>query len=237
MKDQDQRPMNCDRVRQEIPALLYGELEPEVKEAVEQHLDSCTACSAERDKHRQTMLLLDRWPVAEPPAMPEFPLPRAASQQPVRAGVLRLLRPVIFGAAAAVLMFGALMLVVADARYADGRLVVTLGQGSVPTDHTSKVAPSHTASAQMREIAQFECDRRIEGMLELLGGRLDELDRRHERNRQLLARAVDVQRERDRLQQQSAMEGLARGFGQEIHTLIESGGVIPASYIQRQRRD
>lgn len=235
--------MNCDEVRNEQPALLYGELEPGVREAVERHLVSCSACRAERDAHLRTMRLLNQWPEAEPPAAAASPVPREVSHALPPAGIFRFLRPIAFGAAAAAVLFGVLVLVGGEVRYAEGRLVVALGGGPGPDGQPATWVPA----AQVRELAGTECDRRIEGLLGLLREEFDEFNRRQERNRLLLAGAVDVQREQDRRLQWAALQALARGLGEdsakqqraigELYSMIGSGEVNPASYIEPQRRD
>jgi hypothetical protein len=249
MNERDDRSMNCDEVRGELPGLLYGELDAETRAAVERHLDSCPACRAEREAHQQTASLLDRWPEPEPPMMPPILAtpPPAIVGGPGPSRVYRLLAPLAIGAAAAAVLFGVFVLFCADARYSDGQLTVTFGRGSPAEDRPATPVWDDETALQVRDLARAECDSRIEWLLGLLGEELHELNVRHERNQVMLARAVDQQRERDRRMQTAALESLARGLtlhsdrqGQAIarmYDMMEAGGVVPASYIEPQGKE
>lgn len=52
--------MKCTEVIEQIPLYAYGELDPEIEEAVESHLAACAACQAEFAKQRSFMEVLDR---------------------------------------------------------------------------------------------------------------------------------------------------------------------------------
>lgn len=54
--------MKCEDVVRELPLYGYGELLPETEERVESHLAGCPACSAEMDRHKAFLDLLDRRP-------------------------------------------------------------------------------------------------------------------------------------------------------------------------------
>ncbi|MHC4393467.1 MAG: anti-sigma factor family protein, partial [Planctomycetota bacterium] len=59
----------CDRPKEELTLYVYeGELNPEERAAVEQHLQGCAACRAEVDELRSVMNDLDIWAVPEPPS-------------------------------------------------------------------------------------------------------------------------------------------------------------------------
>lgn len=50
--------MTCDRFREQIPLLLYGELSFDEEEKLEQHLAACPACAAERQRCEKLSALL-----------------------------------------------------------------------------------------------------------------------------------------------------------------------------------
>jgi hypothetical protein len=52
--------MNCDEVTKALPLYYYGELEGEVEEGVEDHLQSCASCQAELERQRALAAALDR---------------------------------------------------------------------------------------------------------------------------------------------------------------------------------
>ncbi len=247
MNDQMNTSPSCDEVRQEIAALLYGELEAEMRAAVERHLDGCPSCRAEHAQQRQTMALLDHW---LEPALPESPVAGVTKPEPAFPGrmrVFRLLRPLAYGAAAAVVLFGLLILLGAEARYRDGQITLTLGRGAPQADRHLDLLSDTQGAVQVRRLAGEECDQRIEELVGLLAEEFAELNRRQEQRQVLLARALDVQRARDRDTQMAALEVLARGVGRDsarqrraignIYDLMDAGGVVPASHVEPQRKD
>ena len=52
--------MNCESVVKLIPLYFYGELPPEEEDRVEQHLDTCVACSRQAERQRAIAAALDR---------------------------------------------------------------------------------------------------------------------------------------------------------------------------------
>jgi hypothetical protein len=64
--------MTCDSVAKLIPLYFYGELTPDEEDRLEQHLDSCVACTREMDQHRAMTVALDRQqPVVQPGLLEE----------------------------------------------------------------------------------------------------------------------------------------------------------------------
>lgn len=61
--------MNCDTARQDLVLFLYGELTFEQEELLEQHLDSCAECRAERARLEHMGSLLDSSEPALPPGL------------------------------------------------------------------------------------------------------------------------------------------------------------------------
>ena len=129
----DELSPDCGRVRNELPAFLYGELAPDAHAALEQHLDGCVPCREELNALRETQRLLSRW---ETPVVSDDPrqLARAiAAQAGARDTTAVVLRPasprrarlvrwsaLVSGAAAALLF--SLSLLSARASYEGGRL-------------------------------------------------------------------------------------------------------------------
>jgi hypothetical protein len=61
--------MNCDDVIRAIPLYHYGELEPEVEEGVEDHVESCDSCRAALARQKALAVALDRHELAPPPEL------------------------------------------------------------------------------------------------------------------------------------------------------------------------
>jgi hypothetical protein len=59
--------MNCDNVREQLAFLLYGELSFAEEEAVEAHLDGCSACQASLTKARELSAMFDQVAVEPSP--------------------------------------------------------------------------------------------------------------------------------------------------------------------------
>jgi hypothetical protein len=52
--------MNCDTARKSLPLYLYGELDFEQEEALDQHMDGCARCRQELEAERSLHQLMDR---------------------------------------------------------------------------------------------------------------------------------------------------------------------------------
>ena len=122
---------DCGRLRQELAGLLYGELAPDTRLTLEQHLEGCAACRDELAALRDTQKMLARW---ETPALDEDPRVLARSiaaaarlPSPVTARRARLIRwsARFAGAAAAVLVCFSLMH--ARVRFDQGRFELSFG--------------------------------------------------------------------------------------------------------------
>jgi len=50
---------SCDRIQPELPLYCYGEVSPELEEAIEQHLSECNACRTELERQRRFLDVLD----------------------------------------------------------------------------------------------------------------------------------------------------------------------------------
>ena len=101
------RHMDCDEIRRLLVPFADGELEPGLREAVEEHLRSCATC---RQEHEQLVAALEAFLVLGRNAAPRPPrntlaeeIVRKAVARPRRLAASRRLLPV---AAAAVLLLG-----------------------------------------------------------------------------------------------------------------------------------
>jgi hypothetical protein len=61
--------MTCESVTKLIPLYFYGELPPEEEDQLEQHLDTCAACSRQAESQRALDAALDRRGVEPSPAL------------------------------------------------------------------------------------------------------------------------------------------------------------------------
>lgn len=51
--------MTCDKVMEELPLYLYGEVAPDREEEIEAHVHACAGCRQELEKHRRIIAALD----------------------------------------------------------------------------------------------------------------------------------------------------------------------------------
>ncbi len=192
--------MDCESARLELPPLLSDELDTPTKRRVEAHLSACSACRDELEGHRRTVAYLKAWTV-------EAPAREARKLSSRRRRLAAWYRPALVGVAAALLAFVVLGAVGADAKWADGRLTVTLGR---PSDDQSRIEPATAElwTPAIREAVDELFDDRMDELLMALEEDLANFDQRHERRRLILAGAVDRQRNTDWQRVKTAMEVL-----------------------------
>jgi len=191
---------NCDDIRDELAALLYGELPPDQEAAVERHLQNCAPCARILAELRATAGLLAHWSA---PRVVESPSTIAASvaaqaHRPRRRSWLRI------AAAAAILLFASLTVLGSEVRYANGELTVSLRiAGGRPTPVTRANTPVGWEST-VRRIAAEELSTRAEDQER----RLVDWTRTELEARDRLARAFD----RLRTEDQRVVAGLLDNF-------------------------
>ena len=70
MRFESDRTPGCERARLELPALLYGELRSDERDALEGHLATCPACRDELVQLGEGRALLAHWTVPPPASKP-----------------------------------------------------------------------------------------------------------------------------------------------------------------------
>jgi len=184
--------LDCEAVRAELPALLYDEVTEDVRAAIDDHIRACATCCAELDAHRETMRLLDQWsyPAHEFHASVPWMVTSHRSRRVWW-------RPVLVGAAAALIAFTMLNVVGASARYSDGQLTVTLGRGGPysPPEATELRLAEHLPAFQT--VAQRTVDARMGALLEALEADLVEMGLNEDRLWRLAVQAADQRRDED----------------------------------------
>jgi anti-sigma factor RsiW len=157
----------CDKIREALPALLYGDLPPAEETAVRQHLTDCPACRAEHAALRQVRGLLD----AAPPPAVKVDLPRlyqeAARRQERQLRHWRRLACVALAAAAVLLLVFGLKL---EVRLEQHQLVLRWG-APPPVPAPLVVVPQEPPPASAAEV------RVVRDLLHLLAADVEERDR------------------------------------------------------------
>ena len=188
--------MNCAEAREEIVAVLYGELDGVTAKALEQHVEACEGCRGQLELQRRTMRALDRWTLPELSSDLRPPVPTAASA-PLGTSRRqnRWIRSLFLGVAAGLLVFAALALLNARIRVADGKLTVSLRvPGTAEEMGTDAVTPA----------------------LALLEEDIRQLHHRLEWSHVTLARAIQLGREQDASVYGTALQDFARGMAEDV---------------------
>ena len=191
---------DCDDIRDDLAALLYGELPANEEAAVEGHVQDCAPCARLLAELRATEALLARWSA---PRVVENPGTLAASiaaeaRPPRRRGWLRV------ASAAAVLLFVFLTALGSEVRYANGGLTVRLQLPGAHPAPVSRATPPVDLESTVRRIAAEEVATRTDHQER----RLEDWTRAELEARGRLARAFD----RLRAEDQRAVAALLDNF-------------------------
>ncbi len=124
--------MRCGDVIDQLPDLLYDELDAPSRRAVEQHILGCPTCNAERESLQRTMQVLDQWaPVAsadDPQTIARVAAALGRSRNGGRNIQPTFRRSALTGLAAALVAFVGLSLFRAEIRYGEGGMSVSFGR-------------------------------------------------------------------------------------------------------------
>jgi len=189
--------MDCHEVRRETPAYLYDELNGAQRGRLEDHLEGCPACREHVDESRKPLKALDAWTTPGRPADERIAalLVEYADARHRRRRT-RGLWTVLASAAAAVLVFGLLAFLHAEAEVANGR--VRLSFGARPATPAPRV-PARIDETDLRPlvhtVAANTVDVRLQALAEALAELLAERDRVEEARLVRLAGAIEARRD------------------------------------------
>lgn len=172
--------MNCTQARHHLPALIYGDLTPSEKTAVENHLEKCLSCRQEYTALRQTRELLNR--VSAPEALVDVPLL-------YRRAVDRQMRGARFGRRTAVLWCGAAaaLVVIALVCRMEVRLQphqVVLRWSSLPAAQEEPPSPPEARVAKVENHSSTEIEEQLQLLSQLVHALADSAEARNFRQRQ-----------------------------------------------------
>lgn len=125
--------MNCEKVRPDLMETVLSGSEG-MSAALQEHLQSCTACSAELASFQQTMSLLDEWQAPEPSPYFSSRLHSRVREEAARARFSWLAwiqRPMVATAAVALLALGVGLLQIGH--WSPGRVTMAGNDGVVRT--------------------------------------------------------------------------------------------------------
>jgi hypothetical protein len=205
--------MDCNDVRRETPAYLYDELKGADRARLEEHLEGCRVCREHVDGNRTPLKLLDAWPSPGQPADERIAaLLVEYADARHRGGRTRRLWTVLASAAAAVLVFGLLAFLHAEAEVTSGR--VRLSFGARP-ETSAPVVPTRFDESELRplvhRVAVNTVDDRLQALAEALAELLADRDRVEEARLVRLARAFEARRDQDVHQLGRLMEEFSQG--------------------------
>ena len=242
MRFESEQPPGCDRARLELPALLYGELPPNERDALEKHLATCSSCRDELVRIGEGRALLAHWTV---PAVREDPRAIAASvvalsdaqpnvrPQPRRRSLVRL-SAVLSGAAAALVL--ALALLRTEIDVADGRCSISFRMpGAAVPDGPSVASWPAAWDERTREIAASEFVRQATLLQRTQDERLADWARQNQAEILRLARATDLARSEDQRALGAVLDAVSREAALEDLRTREAL-VRLASYVERSPR-
>jgi hypothetical protein len=195
--------ITCEAVREELPALLYDEAPNDRKRCLQAHLRACEPCRAELKAHRRTMNLLDQWTLEPGKGRATFPwTPRPRGKR------FDGLRPVLIGTAAALIAFAALSMWGVSVSRLNGQWIVSLGHQQQDQMRAVDTLP-HGQRRAVRSIVDDALDYRLQELLVALEADLAGVVHGEQRQRLLLASAVEEVRDAD-----------AQRFGAVIDALL-----------------
>lgn len=120
---------DCERSREDLIDLLYGEAGTDARLRAQAHLAACPACRDEHQALRRVRAELPAWK-----------LPEAQAPQPRRLGMSPLTRAGLALAACLLLALGAIVVSGSELRYEGGALYVRLGRPATSPDLEARLA-------------------------------------------------------------------------------------------------
>ena len=242
MRFESDRPPGCERARLELPALLYGELRPDERDALEGHLATCPACRDELVQLGEGRALLAHWTV---PPLREDPRTIAASivalsdvrqtgtSRPRRGSLVRL-SAMLSGAAAAIIL--ALGLFRTEVDLADGRCSISFRlPGAEVSDAPSAASWPAAWDERAREIVASEFIRQAALLQRTQDEQLADWARQNQAEILRLARATDLARSEDQRAFGAVLDALTREAALEDLRTREAL-VRLASFVERSPR-
>ena len=203
--------MNCDQQR--LVDYHYDELEPDARQAFEEHLTACPDCQKDLEELQGATRLLRAWPDAEPAANLVFVQEEAGAR---RWSIPAWLRPAswrrpAFGMAASLAVVLLLALVGAEFSYEDGRLNLRLDLA--PGSQTQMVADELDQPATRRDLLSSQ-QQLLAAQRQLLASQQQLLSSQQQSIEYISAMLRDSE-DRQQREFSLALTGLARQFEQQ----------------------
>ncbi len=230
--------MNCPDIAEQLPLLLYDELEADEATAVRTHLESCEACAQAWRELQQTRTVLDEWsPIETGRDVRELFTDPVESIPPVVASNGWKFRSIITGLAAGFLLMATLFFVGVDISKDNGRLTITFGRGVIAPEPTEPAVDIDALESRIR-LATFEhIDRTTFEFAESLNDYLERWDQLQTQQRTELIELLALTRRDDIARYEAGLQTVAEGAASDILTTrravdelaqLVAFGVIPS---------
>ena len=236
--------MNCPDIAEQLPLLLYDELDTEEAADVRPHLETCDSCEVIWRELQQTRTALDEWsPIETGRDVRELFTDPANANPPVVAGNGWKFRSIITGLAAGFLLMATLFFVGVDIRKDAGRLTISFGRGAITSDPPEPSEPAVDVDALESRIrlATFEhIDRTTFEFAESLTEYLERWDQLQARQRTELFELLALARQDDIARYEAGLQSVAEGAASdnlftrravdELAQLVAFGVIAPLNF-------
>lgn len=204
--------MNCPDIAEQLPLLLYDELESDEAASVRSHLATCETCAEVWRELQQTRTALDEWSpietgrdVRELFTDPADPIPTVVAGRSWR------FRSIITGLAAGFLLMATLFFIGVDIRKDKGRLTISFGQWPIATEPAGPAVDVDALESRIR-LATFEhIDRTTFEFAESLTEYLERWDQLQAQQRTELIELIVLVRQDDIARYEAGLQTVAEG--------------------------
>lgn len=211
--------MNCPDIAEQLPLLLYDELEADEATSVRSHLETCEACAQAWRELQQTRRVLDEWsPIETGQDVRELFTEPVAASPPVLASNGWRFKSIITGLAAGFLLMATLFFIGVDISKDAGRLTISFGRGAIAPEPAEPAIDIEALESRIR-LATFEhLDRTTFEFAESLNDYLERWDQLQIQQRTELIELIDLARQDDIARYEAGLQTVAEGAASDILT-------------------
>ena len=204
--------MNCPDIAEQLPLLLYDELETDEAASVRTHLETCDSCAVIWREFQQTRAMLDEWsPIEAGSDVGELLTESANPNHTVVTGKGWKFHPIITGLAAGFLLMATLFFIGVDIQKDAGRLTISFGRATIIPEPAEPAIDYDAIESRIR-LATFErIDRTTFEFAESLTEYLERWDQLQARQRTELFELLALARQDDIARYEAGLQNVAEG--------------------------
>lgn len=211
--------MNCSDIAEQLPLLLYDELEADEAASVRSHLASCETCAEAWRELQQTRTALDEWsPIETGRDVRELFTDPANANPPAVTGNGWKLHPIITGLAAGLLLMATLFFIGVDIRKDAGRLTISFGRATIAQEPAEPVVDVDALESRIRRATFEHIDRTTFEFAESLNDYLERWDQLQTQQRTELIELLALTRQDDIARYEAGLRNVAEGAASDILT-------------------